>query len=206
MVDALDASGLISVPVAIRQNVWMARATPTCWACTSGTAASHPIQEAFSTPHRSRHPLPEHHCRVSRRHRAHRRGTHEKGGQRIQSRVLRQQCLLATLAVSLSAARSGRKHLRKILLTQWQEQIVDEYPDRLLRGLIHSDGSRDLNWVNGKSYPRYSFSNASRDIQSIFCATCDKLGVHWTQPFWKTISIARRPDVAKLDSIIGPKR
>jgi hypothetical protein len=100
----------------------------------------------------------------------------------------------------------GRKHLRKILLTQWQEQIVDEYPDRLLRGLIHSDGSRDLNWVNGKSYPRYSFSNASRDIQSIFCATCDKLGVHWTQPFWKTISIARRPDVAKLDSIIGPKR
>ena len=75
----------------------------------------------------------------------------------------------------------------------------------LLRGLIHSDGSRDLNWVNGKSYPRYQFTNYSVDIQQIFTQACERYGVHWTRTYWKTISVARRADVAKLDEIIGPK-
>jgi hypothetical protein len=43
----------------------------------------------------------------------------------------------------------GRKHERKIELTQWQQDLVDLDPRPLLRGLLHSDGCRVLNWVNG---------------------------------------------------------
>ena len=100
----------------------------------------------------------------------------------------------------------GRKHDRTIRLMSWQEKVVDAQPQLLLRGLIHSDGSRDLNWVNGKSYPRYQFTNHSADIRNIFTDACDRLGVHWTHPYWKTIAISRRADVEKLDRIIGPKR
>ena len=99
----------------------------------------------------------------------------------------------------------GRKHDRDVSLKDWQKEIVRAHPDKMLRGLIHSDGSRDLNWVKGKSYPRYQFANFSKDIQEIFCWTCEIYGIHWTQPYWKTISIARRPDVEKLDRVIGPK-
>jgi hypothetical protein len=70
----------------------------------------------------------------------------------------------------------------------------------------HSDGCRTLNLVNGKSYPRYHFRNNSEDIRVIFTKACDALGLHWTQNFWNTISVSRRPDVANLDSFIGPKR
>lgn len=99
----------------------------------------------------------------------------------------------------------GPKHLREIALLPWQREICSPYPKFLLRGLIHSDGSRDLNVVNGKSYPRYSFSNNSLDIHEVFCQTCKTLGVHWTRPYWKTVAISRRPDVAYLDTFIGPK-
>jgi hypothetical protein len=37
-----------------------------------------------------------------------------------------------------------------------------------LRGLIHSDGCRVLNRVNGKDYPRYFFSQVSDDIRRLF--------------------------------------
>jgi hypothetical protein len=99
----------------------------------------------------------------------------------------------------------GRKHLRPIVLDWWQRNIVEEFPERLLRGLIHSDGCRDLNLVNGKEYPRYSFSNESGDIRDIFIDACVALDLHWTTPTYKVISISRRRDVERLDSFIGPK-
>jgi hypothetical protein len=75
----------------------------------------------------------------------------------------------------------GRKHERKIELVPWQVEIADEHPGWLLRGLIHSDGYRGLNHVNGKGYPRYQFSNRSKDIRDIFCRACDVYGVRWRQ-------------------------
>jgi hypothetical protein len=99
----------------------------------------------------------------------------------------------------------GRKHDRRIQLHLWQESIVESHPDRLLRGLIHSDGYRGPNYVNGKGYLRYQFSNRSNDIRDIFCRACDVCGVRWRQMNRWVISIARAPDVAKLDEIIGPK-
>ena len=41
----------------------------------------------------------------------------------------------------------GRKHERRIALVPWQQRIVDAHPDQLVRGLIHSDGSRHINRI-----------------------------------------------------------
>jgi hypothetical protein len=79
----------------------------------------------------------------------------------------------------------GRKHERRIVLEPWQQLIVDRYPGRLLRGLIHSDGCRVVNRIRHPkktyAYPRYFFSNRSADIQGIFTGACDRLGVAWRQ-------------------------
>jgi hypothetical protein len=103
----------------------------------------------------------------------------------------------------------GRKHERPIVLAPWQQWHVERYPKLLLRGLVQSDGCRDNNWATSKGrryeYPRYTFSNASDDIRTIFTDACDRLGVHWTRPSARVISIARRADVAFLDTFIGPK-
>jgi hypothetical protein len=97
----------------------------------------------------------------------------------------------------------GRKHERPIRLEDWQQVIADRYPDRFLRGLIHSDGCRHLNRVKGKGYPRYQFTNASMDILELFCRACDAFGVRWRRMNERNISVARRADVAKLDRAIG---
>ena len=99
----------------------------------------------------------------------------------------------------------GRKHERKIELVPWQREIVDRFPREFLRGLIHSDGCRVLNHVNGKDYPRYFFTQVSDDIRGIFCKACRHLEIDYTQSNWKTISIARARSVALLDEFVGPK-
>jgi hypothetical protein len=101
----------------------------------------------------------------------------------------------------------GPKHKRRIKLRAWQEAIVRRHPDRLLRGLIHSDGWRGENRVRGGkySYPRYNFTNASQDIRGIFCDACDLFGVRWRRMNERNISVARAADVAKLDCVIGYK-
>ncbi|WP_348532838.1 hypothetical protein [Kitasatospora sp. MAP5-34] len=111
----------------------------------------------------------------------------------------------------------GPKHLRRISLTAWQQQIVAEHPWELLRGLIHSDGCRITNWatrtVAGQSkryeYPRYFFTNTSADIVRIFTGTLDTLGVEWKVAARSNgavnVSVARRASVALMDEHIGPK-
>jgi hypothetical protein len=105
---------------------------------------------------------------------------------------------------------SGRKHERRIVLTRWQREITTAHPDRLLRGLIHSDGCRFIanQRVGAKTYPyaRYSFSNRSEDIKAIFCEHLDLLGIRWTRPNAWDIAVDRRREVAKLDAFVGPKR
>ena len=100
---------------------------------------------------------------------------------------------------------AGRKHLRPIALQWWQQSLVDKYPQRLLRGLIQSDGCRDLNFVNGKSYPRYQFSNESDDIRGFFIDACELLGIHWTTRRYRVVSVSRRREVELLDRFVGPK-
>ncbi|MFK4595163.1 helix-turn-helix domain-containing protein [Streptomyces pristinaespiralis] len=111
----------------------------------------------------------------------------------------------------------GRKHERKIALEPWQQEIVDAHPWDFVRGLVHSDGCRNMNWttrvVNGErkryEYPRYFFTNVSDDIRQLFTDTLDQLGVEWTHctrngsPY--NISVARRASVALMDAHVGPK-
>jgi hypothetical protein len=104
----------------------------------------------------------------------------------------------------------GTKHSRKIELERWQSRVVERYPGRLLRGLIHSDGCRVTNTIRHPkktySYPRYFFSNRSLDIQHIFCDACDQLGIAWRQDGPWNISVARRNAVTIMDRHVGPKR
>jgi hypothetical protein len=77
----------------------------------------------------------------------------------------------------------------------------------LLRGFIHSDGCRATNrvWGGKYSYTRYFFTNRSADILEIFRTACDVLGISYRNSKSDTISIAKRKDVAALDSFIGQK-
>ena len=109
---------------------------------------------------------------------------------------------------------AGRKHERPLQLESWQQRLVlDSHPERFLRGLLHSDGCRVLNkvphhlklGVKEYSYPRYFFRNESEDILGLFEDACDRLGIEWRRSNWKTISVARRMSVARLDSFVGPK-
>jgi hypothetical protein len=105
---------------------------------------------------------------------------------------------------------AGPKHKRRIALEAWQQRVVDRYPGRLLRGLIHSDGCRVMNKIRHPKktyeYPRYLFSNRSLGIQEIFCDACDRLGIAWRQDGPWNISVARREAVATMDRHVGPKR
>ena len=109
---------------------------------------------------------------------------------------------------------AGRKHQRPIVLERWQQDIVDEWPWLFLRGLLHSDGCRTVNRFKTKlpsgrvaeyEYPRWFFSNLSADIRGLFCATCEQLGLRWTQSNHRNISISHRHSVALLDEHVGPK-
>lgn len=108
---------------------------------------------------------------------------------------------------------AGKKHERAIALANWQQDLVDRFPRQFLRGLIHADGSRVVNrfqvsLASGPrdyAYPRYFFTNLSRDIQRLFCDSCEQMGIRWTRSSVKNISVADRRSVALLDSFIGPK-
>ena len=103
----------------------------------------------------------------------------------------------------------GVKHLRKIELVDWQQNIVGEHPERFLRGLFHSDGCRCINRVvrNGKAYAylRYTFVNESSDIMDLCRAALDSLDVSWRMSRPNQLSVARREAVARLDEFVGPK-
>lgn len=111
----------------------------------------------------------------------------------------------------------GKKHERRIALESWQQEIVDAHPWEFVRGLVHSDGCRNINWttrmVGGErkryEYPRYWFTNVSDDIRKLYTDTLDKLGIEWRHctrhgnPY--NISVARRESVALMDTHVGPK-
>jgi len=107
----------------------------------------------------------------------------------------------------------GKKHLRRIRLTAWQQQIVDEHTERFIRGLLHSDGCRLTNKIRRRlpsgerryEYPRYLFTNESQDILQILGAALDRLGIAWRYSKRNTISIAKKDAVARLDEFVGPK-
>ncbi len=103
----------------------------------------------------------------------------------------------------------GYKHQHRIVLAQWQRELVDRHHPLLLRGLIHSDGcrviARERQAGRVRHAPRYLFVNLSEDIIRLFCASCDALGITWTRPNRKTIAVYRLSSVARIDEFVGPK-
>lgn len=107
----------------------------------------------------------------------------------------------------------GRKHSRRIELAAWQASIVADQPKPFIRGLIHSDGCRTVNWteklIGGKrkryQYPRYFFVNESEDIRNLYTTQLDRLGIAWAYTRRNCVSVARRESVAALDTFVGPK-
>ncbi|MFF5896512.1 helix-turn-helix domain-containing protein [Streptomyces argenteolus] len=137
-------------------------------------------------------------------------------------RVQRQGCQYVTSSSKhwpcfLPQHGPGRKHNRTITLEPWQQQIVDAHPWEFIRGLIHSDGCRVINWttrlIRGErkryEYPRYFFTNKSDDIRKLFGDTLTAVGVEWTHCTRAgkeyNISVARRASVALMDAHVGPK-
>ena len=103
----------------------------------------------------------------------------------------------------------GRKHLRPIVLAEWQERIVGDHVEPFLRGLIQSDGTRiiatERKGRSERRVPRYAFSNRSEDILGIFKNACEFAGVHCTRPSQHQIAVYSKAAVARLDEFIGPK-
>jgi hypothetical protein len=99
----------------------------------------------------------------------------------------------------------GKKHERRIVLTDWQSNFVWTYPELLIRGLIQSDGCRFTNTGTNWTSPRYSFTNLSVDIRRIFADACDLLGLRWTQSYPHTVYVSRKADVERMDGFVGPK-
>ncbi|WP_435970673.1 hypothetical protein [Streptomyces sp. Qhu_M48] len=111
----------------------------------------------------------------------------------------------------------GKKHERTIALEPWQQEVVDIHPWSFIRGLIHSDGSRIVNWtekvIGGRTkryeYTRYFFTNSSADIIGLFTDALDRVGVDWKAANQsrtaQNISVARKASVALMDLHVGPK-
>jgi hypothetical protein len=108
----------------------------------------------------------------------------------------------------------GRKHLRPIVLTDWQLELTHAHPGALVRGLIHSDGCRTVNRFKTQlpsgrvaeyAYPRYFFSNLSGDILEIFREHCALLGVRCTLSNPRNLSVSDKKSIAILDEVVGPK-
>jgi hypothetical protein len=103
----------------------------------------------------------------------------------------------------------GKKHDRPIILTVWQQPIIDRNAGHFLRGLFHSDGCRsDNRIVKGDKvyvYPRYMFSNESADIMGLCQQSLDRLGISWKMCRRNMLSVARKDAVAALDEHVGPK-
>jgi hypothetical protein len=105
----------------------------------------------------------------------------------------------------------ARKHERRIALTDWQTAIIDGRPQQFIRGLLHSDGCRITNFATTRDgrgyyeYPRYFFTNASGDIRELLCRSLRQIGVRYTQPKSRVISIARARSVRYVDAFVGPK-
>lgn len=109
---------------------------------------------------------------------------------------------------------AGRKHLRPIVLEDWQLELTHAHPEALLRGLIHSDGCRVVNRfrtklpsgrVAGYSYVRYFFTNMSADIRRIFFEHCELLEIRVTQSNHRNLTVSHRRSVAILEQVVGPK-
>jgi len=100
----------------------------------------------------------------------------------------------------------GKKHLRKIELTVWQQELVDLDPrppgprTAALRRVPGAElGERD-------AVPPLPLHERVGRHPGIFGRACDQLGIEWRPNNRWSLSVARRGSVALLDEFVGPRR
>jgi hypothetical protein len=71
----------------------------------------------------------------------------------------------------------GAKHKRKLTFTDWQMDILKQYPKEFIRACIQSDGSIYNAKSKGRIYKRYNFTNASEDIIDLFLYSLKGVGI-----------------------------
>ena len=105
---------------------------------------------------------------------------------------------------------NGKKHERKIELTEWQLKYFEENSKWLARGLFHSDGclysKNDRKW--------YVFSNCSTDIHNIYqrCLQFNSIYYNYSNKqrsvnesaSWNTL-IYRKNEIEKAYAFLGEK-
>lgn len=103
----------------------------------------------------------------------------------------------------------GRKHERKVSLEPWQQEVVEEFPGPLLRGLWQADGCAFRQ--KGTERLLYEFINKSKDVIALTEEALQRLGIGYTKRFRKqgeaeVLAVRRIPEVAKMFDIIGEKK
>jgi hypothetical protein len=99
----------------------------------------------------------------------------------------------------------GKKHLRRIGLEPWQEEILRAAPFAFLQGCVWSDGCTFVNRTGPYEYLTVDFFNLSADIRSLFAHACDLAGIEYRMHS-KRIRVNRRASVHRLVAEIGTKR
>jgi intein/homing endonuclease len=96
----------------------------------------------------------------------------------------------------------GRKHERSITLEDWQKDIINEFNEDFLKGLIYTDGCF---YYSGK-YERCNFTNKSLDIINLCSESMKKLNINHKirtkreneKNYCYDIQIQNRTEMAKI--------
>lgn len=104
----------------------------------------------------------------------------------------------------------GPKHDRKMVLMDWQETIIQEYPEKFIRGCIQSDGCIYHQKVGNYAYKRYNFINKSEDVIDFFLRALNFKGIKKEKYFQKNrglfvVQNFKKDDLSILENIISNK-
>jgi len=104
----------------------------------------------------------------------------------------------------------GKKHERKIVLEDWQLNLIEKFPKEFIKGMLESDGCRFQARKICSTYYVYKFDNKSCDLHEILQRIAKILNLHFTFTSSKgnkihTTSFYKKEDVLFLDSFIGVK-
>lgn len=104
----------------------------------------------------------------------------------------------------------GAKHNRKLIFTDWQMDILKQYPEQFIRACFQSDGCIFTQTVKDYKYKRYSFTNCSEDIIDLFLFCLKQIGIEkekYLHPHKKfVVQNFKKYQLALLESIIYEKK
>jgi transposase len=114
------------------------------------------------------------------------------------------------ISILFPHVQKGRKHERKLIFTDWQMDILKQYPKEFIRACFQSDGCIYLQKCKNKFYKRYAFTNKSQDIIDLFLYCLKLVGIEkqkYLHPDDKyVIQNFKKDHLPLLESIIFEKK